>query len=74
MRKFAACLAAIAVGLFVTAQSANAFNPQPDPPGKTAKKETTTKTQSKKPTNPGEAKGFNPQPDPPGKTKYLEVR
>ncbi len=73
MRKFTACVAAIAAGLFVTAQSANAFNPQPDPPGKSTKKDTKT-AKSKKPTNPGEAKGFNPQPDPPGKTKYLTVR
>ncbi len=74
MRKFTACMTAVAVGLFMAASPANAFNPQPDPPGKTKKKVSETKAKSNKPTNPGAAKGFNPQPDPPGKTKYLSVR
>lgn len=37
--------------------TAQAFNPQPDPPGKSA---------SSPITNPGVIRGFNPQPDPPG--------
>lgn len=39
-------------GLSITAGTAQAFNPQPDPPGK--------------PLAPGTIQGFNPQPDPPG--------
>ncbi len=72
MGKWTACIAGVVLGLFVSAQSASALNPQPEPPSKTTKKDTSTKATSKKPTNPGVAKGFNPQPDPPGKTKYLE--
>jgi hypothetical protein len=37
--------------------TAQAFNPQPDPPGKVA---------SQQHVNPGEINGFNPQPEPPG--------
>ena len=37
--------------------TAQAFNPQPDPPGKVATSPI---------TNPGVIRGFNPQPDPPG--------
>jgi hypothetical protein len=39
-------------GLGLSAGSAQAFNPQPEPPGK--------------PLSPGTIQGFNPQPDPPG--------
>jgi hypothetical protein len=39
-------------GLGLAAGTAQAFNPQPDPPGK--------------PLSPGIIQGFNPQPDPPG--------
>jgi len=44
-------------GLGLSMGTAQAFDPQPDPPGKVA------------PTHrlsPGEIHGFNPQPDPPG--------
>jgi hypothetical protein len=44
-------------GLGLSMGTAQAFNPQPDPPGKVA---------SAHPNNPGEIRGFNPQPDPPG--------
>lgn len=44
-------------GLELSMGTAQAFNPQPDPPGKVA---------SAQPVNPGEIHGFNPQPDPPG--------
>jgi hypothetical protein len=46
----AACAAAAALPA-----AAQAFNPQPDPPGVVAKV-----------VNPGVIAGFNPQPDPPG--------
>jgi hypothetical protein len=39
-------------GLGLTAGTAQAFNPQPEPPGK--------------PLPAGTIQGFNPQPDPPG--------
>ena len=39
--------------------TAQAFNPQPDPPGKVA-------AAQQQRVNPGEIHGFNPQPDPPG--------
>lgn len=45
------------VGLAMSAGTAQAFNPQPDPPGKVAYQQH---------VNPGEIHGFNPQPDPPG--------
>ena len=44
-------------GLGLSMGTAQAFNPQPDPPGKVAA------TQR---VNPGEMRGFDPQPDPPG--------
>jgi hypothetical protein len=44
-------------GLAMSAGTAQAFNPQPDPPGKVAYQQH---------LNPGEIQGFNPQPDPPG--------
>jgi hypothetical protein len=43
-------------GLTLSAGTAQAFNPQPDPPGKIASHQ----------VDPGEIRGFNPQPDPPG--------
>ena len=42
--------------------TAQAFDPQPDPPGKVAPAHR---------LNPGEIHGFNPQPDPPGKVARL---
>ena len=45
-------------GLGLSMGTAQAFDPQPDPPGKVA---------STHPVNPGEIHGFNPQPDPPGR-------
>jgi hypothetical protein len=45
-------------GLGLSMGTAQAFNPQPDPPGKVA------------PVNPGEIHGFNPQPDPPGRPAF----
>ena len=44
-------------GLGLSMGTAQAFNPQPDPPGKVAPAQK---------LNPGEIHGFNPQPDPPG--------
>jgi hypothetical protein len=44
-------------GLGLSMGTAQAFNPQPDPPGKAAAAQR---------VNPGEIHGFNPQPDPPG--------
>jgi hypothetical protein len=44
-------------GLGLSMGTAQAFNPQPDPPGKVAVAQR---------VNPGEIHGFNPQPDPPG--------
>jgi hypothetical protein len=44
-------------GLGLSMGTAQAFNPQPEPPGKVA---------SQQHVNPGEINGFNPQPDPPG--------
>jgi hypothetical protein len=43
-------------GLGLSMGTAQAFNPQPDPPSKVA---------SMHPVNPGEIRGFDPQPDPP---------
>ena len=43
-------------GLGLSMGTAQAFNPQPDPPGKSA---------SSPITNPGVIRGFDPQPDPP---------
>jgi hypothetical protein len=43
-------------GLGLSAGTAYAFDPQPDPPGQTA---TSPKL------NPGVIRGFNPQPEPP---------
>ena len=45
-------------GLGLSMGTAQAFNPQPDPPGKPGVVQR---------VNPGEIHGFNPQPDPPGK-------
>jgi hypothetical protein len=50
----AACAAAT-----VLPAAAQAFNPQPDPPG----------VQANILLNPGVLVGFNPQPDPPGVTR-----
>jgi hypothetical protein len=44
-------------GLGLSTGTAQAFDPQPDPPGKVAPSHR---------LNPGEIHGFNPQPDPPG--------
>jgi hypothetical protein len=44
-------------GLGLSMGIAQAFDPQPDPPGKVAPAHR---------LNPGEIHGFNPQPDPPG--------
>ena len=44
-------------GLGLRMGTAQAFNPQPDPPGKVA---------ATYGVNPGEIRGFDPQPDPPG--------
>src|ERR1700694_3551577 len=44
-------------GLGLSMGTAQAFNPQPDPPGKVAPAQK---------LNPGEIHGFNPQTDPPG--------
>jgi hypothetical protein len=43
-------------GLGLSMGTAQAFDPQPDPPGKTAPAR----------LDPGAIRGFNPQPDPPG--------
>jgi hypothetical protein len=43
-------------GLGLSMGTAEAFNPQPDPPGKVAIQQH---------VNPGEIRGFNPQPEPP---------
>ena len=61
MKKFivAALLSGSVVlaGLGLSMGTAQAFDPQPDPPGKVAPAHR---------LNPGEIHGFNPQPDPPG--------
>ncbi|HZN81951.1 MAG TPA: hypothetical protein VFC01_20015 [Mycobacterium sp.] len=44
-------------GLGLSIGTAQAFVPQPDPPGKVAPSQN---------VNPGEIRGFDPQPDPPG--------
>jgi hypothetical protein len=44
-------------GLGLSMGTAQAFDTQPDPPGKVAPAHR---------LNPGEIHGFNPQPDPPG--------
>jgi hypothetical protein len=44
-------------GLGLSMGTAQAFDPQPDPPGKVAPSHR---------VNPGEIHGFNPQPEPPG--------
>jgi len=44
-------------GLGLSTGTAQAFDPQPDPPGKVAPAHR---------LNPAEIHGFNPQPDPPG--------
>jgi hypothetical protein len=44
-------------GLTLSMGTAQAFDPQPDPPGKVAATHR---------VNPGEIRGFDPQPDPPG--------
>src|SRR4051794_31091821 len=51
MRKVTAILLATAIGLVMAAPAANAFNPQPDPPGK-------SKAQLNKRGNPVAAKGM----------------
>ncbi|MDT5183175.1 MAG: hypothetical protein QOJ20_4995 [Mycobacterium sp.] len=43
-------------GLGLSVGTAQAFDPQPDPPGKVAPSHR---------VNPGEIHGFNPQPEPP---------
>jgi hypothetical protein len=43
-------------GLGLSMGTAQAFDPQPDPPGKVAPAQR---------VNPGEIRGFNPQPEPP---------
>jgi hypothetical protein len=43
-------------GLGLGMGTAQAFDPQPDPPGKVAPAQR---------ANPGEIRGFNPQPEPP---------
>ena len=43
-------------GLGLSMGTAQAFNPQPDPPGKVT---------TQQHVNPGEIRGFNPQPEPP---------
>ena len=43
-------------GLGLSTATAQAFDPQPEPPGKVA---------SLHRLNPGEIRGFNPQPEPP---------
>ena len=50
-------------GLGLSTGTAQAFNPQPDPPGKVAYQQH---------VNPGEIHGFNPQPDPPGKIRGFD--
>ncbi|MDR3660983.1 MAG: hypothetical protein P4L86_11425 [Mycobacterium sp.] len=48
------------VGLGLAAGTANAFNPQPDPPGKPI-----PVTIQQQFTSPGMVRGFNPTPEPP---------
>jgi hypothetical protein len=50
-------------GLGLSMGTAQAFDPQPDPPGKS---EISPKL------NPGVIRGFNPQPDPPGKIRGFD--
>jgi hypothetical protein len=52
-------------GLGLSMGTAQAFNPQPDPPGKVAAAQR---------VNPGEIQGFNPQPDPPGLPTFVDQR
>jgi len=47
-------------GLGLSTGTANAFNPQPDPPGDSLTSPI---------VDPGAIRGFNPQPDPPGKVR-----
>jgi hypothetical protein len=54
-----ACATAVALP-----SAAQAFNPQPDPPGVVARGI----------VNPGVIAGFNPQPDPPGVVGRIAVR
>lgn len=49
------------IGLGFTAGTAQAFNPQPEPPGKPV-------TSHQQFTSPGTLRGFNPQPEPPTKS------
>ncbi len=71
------CKTAVAAGAFAalslaTAQTAVAFNPQPEPP-KVAKKKASkfnhahrrTRAARRKFVLPGTRRGFNPQPEPP---------
>jgi hypothetical protein len=46
--------------LGLSTATANAFNPQPDPPGDSVASPF---------IDPGVIRGFNPQPDPPGKVR-----
>lgn len=48
-------------GLGLSSATANAFNPQPDPPGRHLV------ALIHRLENPGVRVGFNPQPDPPGR-------
>jgi hypothetical protein len=49
-------------GLGLASGTAQAFNPQPDPPGKPI-----TVAVNPQFTSPGSLRGFNPTPEPPGK-------
>ena len=49
-------------GLGLASGTAQAFNPQPEPPGKPIPVSVNPQF-----TSPGTLGGFNPQPDPPGK-------
>jgi hypothetical protein len=57
LRVASSCIEGALVALGLASGTAQAFNPQPDPPGKVAPSQK---------LNPGEIHGFNPQPDPPG--------
>jgi hypothetical protein len=50
-------------GLGLGMGTANAFNPQPDPPGDSV---------SSPRLDPGAIRGFNPQPEPPGKIRGFD--
>ena len=50
-------------GFGLSMGTAQAFDPQPDPPGQ---------SQISPKLNPGVIRGFNPQPDPPGKIRGFD--